>query len=33
MKQRLADAALGILIFICLLILAWYGWIKEAVSW
>jgi hypothetical protein len=33
MKRRLADAALGIVIFVVLLALVWYGWLKEALSW
>lgn len=33
MKRRLADAALGIVIFAALLALVWYGWLKEALSW
>lgn len=33
MRQRLADAALGIVIFCVLLALIWYGWLKEALSW
>jgi hypothetical protein len=32
-KDRLADAALGIVIFAALLIIVWYGWLKEALSW
>jgi hypothetical protein len=33
LKDRLADAALGIVIFVALVVLVWYGWLKEALSW
>lgn len=33
MRRRLADAALGIVIFAALLVLVWYGWLREAVNW
>ncbi len=33
LKARLADAALGIVIFAALLVLIWYGWLQDALSW
>jgi hypothetical protein len=32
-RRRLADAALGIVIFVSLLVLVWYGWLKEFLAW